>query len=638
MAINKDANIVIKVKDEASKKLKKIGGNLGTFSDKSVAKMKRIGEAAKKVAKGVAAIGAAVVAAGGFAIREFAAFEKGMSDVKAITKSTEAQMDKLEKQAKKLGRTTKFTALEAAEAQKFLGMAGFQTNEILEALPSTLQLAAAANLDLGRSADIASNILSQFGLESKDTSMLVDVLASTVTSSNTNMEELSEAMKFLGPTAAAFGVSVEEASATVGLLAGRGLKGSLATRALGTALTRLTKPTSEMKKVIGGLGLEVFNASGEFVGMAGMIEELERVTKGMTQQQKQATISTIFGGEAIQEINGLLADGSVRLREYTKELEDSEGAAAQMADTQEDNLVGSFTKLKSAMSGALIELGDVISEQTGLRAAMDGSSDAINGFTDGLVSGDFNPFLDSLGSVGDALRAVGEVAGTIWKFIADDLYPNVILPFFEALQVLAGLFVKFWKTDFGQQILKVARDVFGALKFIFATAWEAFKLVWKTSMLLFQGEWGQAWDLVSNHFKDAWEGLKDIFNSVWDSIKSSVKSGVDFIIKEIKRAMTSMVSLPGVSIATGIVEKIFANPTTQRANGGHVRKGVPVTVGEQGRETFVPDQGGNIIPNNKLGGNTINFAPTINISGDSDARRIAEEVMDLFRDEVQNLA
>lgn len=319
-----------------------------------------------------AAVGAGI----SFATRKTIEFDKQMSAVKAITNATDADMASLRETALKFGSSTEFTATQAGKGLEFLGMAGFNAKQSIEALPGVLNLASASGIELGKSADIASNILSQFRKPASETANVVDILAKTVTSSNQNMEQLADAMNYLGPTAAALKIPLSEAAAVTGVMANNGLQGSLGTRALGTSMTRLTKPTKAMKEVMSELNLEFFNEQEEFVGLIGLTKELERATEGMTDKKKASTLATLFGAEAFQEMNILLATGSKGLEEMKSKLDESTGSAQKMADTRLDNLAGDITKLESATEGLAIAFGMELT--SGLRGSTQAATDFIN--------------------------------------------------------------------------------------------------------------------------------------------------------------------------------------------------------------------------------------------------------------------
>lgn len=317
----------------------------------------------------VVALGAAFFALTGFiggSIREFGRLDQALSGVNAIVDPTgraTAAFASLREEAQRLGVTTEFSSVQAARSMEFLARAGLSANEILGATGSTLALATVGQLDLGRASDIASDTLRQFNIEADRLGEVVDVIAKTTTSSNSNVEQFAEAMKFLGPTAQALNVELSESSAVIGLLANSGLKGSVATRAFQTALTRLAAPPKKAAAEIRRLGIEAFDLEGNFVGMAGLIEQLERAFVGLTPRQRQAALTTIFGAEAIQEFNILLNEGSGRIREYTAEIEaaaEGNGAFAEAIREQRlDNLPGDITRLSSAFSGLREEVGAI---------------------------------------------------------------------------------------------------------------------------------------------------------------------------------------------------------------------------------------------------------------------------------------
>ena len=346
----------------------------------------------------------------GFAAKKTMEFDKQMSSVKAVTNATDEDMAKLRETALKFGASTSFSATEAAKGLEFLGMAGFTAKQSIEALPGVLNLAAASGMELGRSADIASNILSQFQKPASETNNLVDLLAKTVTSSNQNMEQLADAMNYLGPTAAALKIPISEVSATIGTMANNGLQGSLGTRALGSSLVRLAKPTKQMKEVISNLNLEFFNQQGEFKGIIGLTKELERATEGMTDKEKQKTLATLFGAEAIQEMNILLATGSDKLQTYTNKLKNSEGAAKKMAEAKLDNLAGDFKLLNSAVTDLSIRL---------LETSQGGLRDIVQGFTSfiTLLTENKDAIFNMFAPLKDNAKSVNEIVESFTKLI-----------------------------------------------------------------------------------------------------------------------------------------------------------------------------------------------------------------------------
>ena len=312
----------------------------------------------------------------------FKEFEKTMSEVKAISWATEEQFVQLENKAKELWATTEYSASQVWGGLVFLSRAWLTAREQLVAIGPALDLATAANIDLAKSADIATNIMSQFWADISELPHVIDVLSATTSSANTDMLQLSEAMKYAGPTAKALWIPLEEISAAIGVLGNNGLQGSLATRALGTSLTRLAKPTVAMQAEMDKLGLKLFDQQGNFVGISDTIKQLETSFVWMTNEQKQAALTTLFGAEAIQEMNILLAAGSDELSRYTEELINSDWKTAEMADTMRDNLQGSINNLKSAFEGLGIAIWETA--QGGFRFLVDGVTFVVRAVT-GLV-------------------------------------------------------------------------------------------------------------------------------------------------------------------------------------------------------------------------------------------------------------
>lgn len=305
---------------------------------------------------GITALTAGLIAFGRASVREGAAYTKAMSNVKAVSGATAEEFDLLTASAEELGKTTKFTAIEAAEGMSFLAMAGFEVVDIIGAMPGVLDLAAAGNLQLGRASDIVSNILTGFGADALQTGKFVDVLTKTFTSSNTTLEQLGQAMKFVAPVAADFGISVEDVAAAMGTMGDAGIQASMAGTGLRTILLKLASPTGRAKDLIKELGLEVFDAEGNMLPFPQVIGNVNKALEGMSQEQRAATLETLVGKRAISAFSILLKKGETGLQDFGDELRESAGTAAQIAATQLDNLSGDVTLFQSALAGIKIDV------------------------------------------------------------------------------------------------------------------------------------------------------------------------------------------------------------------------------------------------------------------------------------------
>src|SRR5690625_107206 len=285
-----------------------------------------------------------ILGAGAAALKVGMDFESGMSEVQAISGATGEQLEQLEEQARTLGSETRYSATEAANGMSFLARAGFEVNEITAAMPGLLDLAASSNMDLGRAADIASNILSGFGYEAGEAGRVSDVLAKGASSANTNVEQLGGAMQVVAPIASTLGLEIEGMTAAVGLMSDAGIQGEQAGRMLRQGFLRLADPTGKAADLVEELGINVFDADGNMKEMDGVVAELEKGLKGMDAQTKAAALSTLFGAQSTAGWSALLDRGSDELAEYTEELQNSEGAAAEMAKVMQDNAKGAITE------------------------------------------------------------------------------------------------------------------------------------------------------------------------------------------------------------------------------------------------------------------------------------------------------
>lgn len=384
-----DINIKFIGTDDVSGVMKKIGGNFSKMGSS-------IGKIAGGVALGgVAALGAGFVALGAgvsSSIKEGQAFTKQMSNVGAVSNASAKEMETLTQVAKDLGATTAFSGVEAAEGMQFLAQAGFKVTDIVSAMPGVLDLAAASGADLGTSADIVSNIMSGFGAQAKDTGKFVDILTKTFTTSNVNIQQLGESMKFAAPTAKSFGQSVDVTAASLGILGNAGLQGATAGEKFRSILSRLAGPTSDAQEVMDELGISVFDASGTMRPFPQILGQIEQATAGMSQEQRNAALATLFSMENAGAFSILLDQGQGVLEDYAGSLRDSVGVASEVATKQLDNLSGDVTLFQSALSGvkldvfAMLEplLRRIVQVATEALGAVPGLLESIN--TEGLTA------------------------------------------------------------------------------------------------------------------------------------------------------------------------------------------------------------------------------------------------------------
>ena len=307
-------------------------------------------------------------------------FEAVMSKVKAITVSDDKAMQQLTATARELGEKTMFSATQAGEAMTYLGMAGWNSQQIMAGMPGLLNLAAASNTDLARTADIVSDDLTAFGLSAEHAGHMADVFAKTTTKTNTTVEMMGETMKYAAPVAHAFGASLEETAALTGLMANSGIKASAAGTALRSGFLRLAGTSSKSTKAIEEMGLSLSEATAQqeeakaaldSLGIAmndtngprkmgAIVRDLADKTKDMSKEQKLSTLATIFGTNAASAWVAVIDQGPDALDNLTKELENSDGAAATMAETMQNNARGAMTRLQSATESVAISIGSTM--------------------------------------------------------------------------------------------------------------------------------------------------------------------------------------------------------------------------------------------------------------------------------------
>lgn len=381
------------------------------------------------LAKKVAALAAAYVSlkSAKTAITVAANFEEQMAELQTVIRGTAEEMQSLSEVAREMGATTKFTAAEAASGLTFLARAGFSANEAMAALPGTLQLAVAANLDLARAADIASNVLSQFNLEAEETGRVGDVLVTTANNANTNVEQLAEGMKFAGPLAAALGVSMEEASAAIGVMGDAGIQGSLAGTNLRGVLARLLNPSTEATEALEKMGLTLQDVNPESNSLVAIFTKLNE--KGLT------------AGEALKIFGRLNVSAAVAISksvdsmdQLTKKNREAAGAAEEAAKIMGQTFAGRMRALKSAAeelaiqlvsdNGLLGGLKDVVSTMAEMLKVLGGNEEAVqnmsremaifNGVIElgkAAISGIFDAFETVFWAIGDGISKLAEFIG-----------------------------------------------------------------------------------------------------------------------------------------------------------------------------------------------------------------------------------
>ena len=276
-------------------------------------------------------------------------------------------MAELEAAAKRVGSTTQFTSAQAAQGLDFLAMAGFNAAQSIAALPGLAELATAANMDMARASDIASDALGAFGLMTDDTKQLAtnltrvnDVFARTVTTSNTTMETLFETMKASGPVVKTAGSDIETFAAMTGILGSASIKGGDAGTALKNIFLRLAGPVPKAAAMLGKLGVKTKDSAGNMRDMFDIMQDLRVATKGMGTATRSAAMDTLFGKYAVAGANVLLDTGADKLKAYRDQLYGAKGASADMSAEMRKSLINRLAILKSVLMDKGLDIGKAL--------------------------------------------------------------------------------------------------------------------------------------------------------------------------------------------------------------------------------------------------------------------------------------
>ena len=308
-------------------------------------------------------------------------FDASMSNVYGLMSSlnlSQAQMDALRDTAREMGATTKFSASEAADAMGYMALAGWDDAQVIAGIPGVLNLAAAANMDLAKASDIVTDTMTPFGMAADRAGEAADVFAYAQANSNTTVEALGEAMKYAAPTADAFGMTLQDTAAAMGVLANAGIKGSQGGTTLNAMLRDMKNNAKNGAIAIGKTKVALTNADGSYRSYAAIIRDIDKATSSMTASQRDAALGAIFGDESLKGILATLKQGPDALDAMTEGMYACGGAAEDMAATMGDNLKGDLAILESGAQDMAIALSDWL--MPAARGVVQGITDLIGRF------------------------------------------------------------------------------------------------------------------------------------------------------------------------------------------------------------------------------------------------------------------
>lgn len=533
----------------------------------------------------MAGSGATAMATGGTALyagKKFMApgyeFETGMSKVQALTRldKDSKEYKALREQARQLGATTAFTANEVAQGQSFYAMAGFKPEQIQNAMKGTLSMSLAGDIDLATTADIGSNILTGFKLNSDEMNRVSDTLVATFTRSNTNLNMLGDTMKYVAPVASGLGVDLETAAVAAGKLGDAGIQGSMAGTSLRSILGRLAEPPKQAADALEELNIKTRDAKGNLRGLPEILADLDKKTKKMGTAQRAGYFKHIAGEEAFSALSVLTDQaGSGELQKMIAEVKAAKGEAQKVADTMTDNLDGDLKNLTSAWEDVGIQIfGGVDSPLRDIAKSITDIISKVGGWAKR------NPELaNTLTKIALALGVILAVGGAIVLMLAAMLGPVAMLKLSMSVLGIKGAgafgllakgikFVSMALFGMGKALLTnpiflIGAVIAGIVYLIyknwdrlgpwFAQLWEGIKTkasaFWESFTTYISG----AWDRIKAAFSEKWESFKKGMSDLWQNIKDSFGRRWDEVVTDFKNIPDKL-----KETASAMIDKIIA--------------------------------------------------------------------------------
>lgn len=517
-----------------------------------------------------------ILGAGAAAVKMGNDFEAQMSRVQAISGATGEELKKLNDLALQLGADTAFSASEAAEGMENLASAGFSVNEITQAMPGLLDLAASSGADLATSTEIAASAIRGFGLEASESGHVADVFAKAAADTNAQVEDMGEAMKYIAPVANAMGLSIEETAAAIGIMSDAGIKGGQAGTALRGALSRIASPSKEAAEMMDQLGLSFYDTEGNMLSLEGIVGELEQGLSGLTQEQQNNALITIFGQESLSGMLTLMQRGTGDLNSLTTSFEDADGAAKDMADTMLDNTKGSLEQLSGSLETAGIKIQQIL--EPAIRNVIDSITGLVNKFNE-MDEGQQRTILMIAGivaAIGPVMLIIGKVIGLIVRIgsavsTASGLlaglglsFSSLIAPIGLVIAAVTAL-VAAWTTNFGG-IRDATASIFASIQSIISSVLSIIVGLWQSNFANIQGIFTAVFSTLESVVNYFFTMIQDVFNifaaafsgdwsAVWEGVKTLFVDWASGIINILLNLLNLIIQTI-VGIIGGVVDAV----------------------------------------------------------------------------------
>lgn len=595
---------------------------------------------------------AAGIGAGAMAIiKKGADYQQQITQAGAIAGADQQEMAALDKTAQHLGATTEWTSAQVASGMTNLAMAGLKTNQIVAAMPGQLSLATAAQTDLASTTDIAVTAMTGFGLKASDMGRIGDVLAAGFTNSATNLTQLGDAMKYVAPVAGKVGLSIEQTTAALGVLANAGRKGSQGGTDLQRVISRLLSNNKNVNDALSKLGVKVHDAKGELKDLPTLFREInDSMTKhGLSDADRATGMSILFGEEGLAGGLTLMKAAADHSWDAMVAKENNAAGTAQaIADKMKNTVRGDILALSSAWDGAM--QGIFNSSDTNLRGVIQSITNVVASVGKWITE---NPLLTKM--IVQFTAALGGLAAAIGVINAVmALNPIVLIVGGIAAVVIGiGVLIANWDSlknkvsEVWNSILAWTTKTWETITQTIGSAWQAIgsgitaagTWITATAASIWEGliagatEMGakfvEAYQLVAANIQAAWDGIKAFFTDLWSSITAGFRGMVNNIISGINQIIAGLNSLCSFKVpdwVPGIGGKGFqANipEVPKMATGGVVTDPTLALLGEGANpEAVVPlDRLSSFLGSSSggVGGITISFSPVINMSGSSAA-------------------
>lgn len=451
-----------------------------------------------------------------------AEFGKSMSQVAATMGVTVDDIDALTATAKEMGRTTTYSATQAAEGLNILAMSGYDADQSMAMLEDVLHLAAAGSMDMADAASYVSGAMKGFNDSTKDAQYYADLMAQGATLANTSVAQLGDAMSSGAATAAAYGQSADSMTISLLRLAEQGVVGAAAGTALAAAMKNIYTPSEQAAKAMDELGVAAYDANGNARDFNDVVNELDAALADMSEEEANAYKQTIFGIQGLDAYNKMTVTGIEKQNAWADSLanaSDGMGAAAQQYATMTDNFAGATSGMGSALEGLQIALFEKI--EPALRAVVEAATAFLSAITELITgTGQFTEF-------GDVVNGVFQSVGEVMSAVMAELY---------------DLFGSAWP-----EIEKIVTDAVNAVKSVIDVVWPYIQKCVEVAMTAISTVISVQWPIIKGIIQTVMAVVGGIIDTVWSHIMGVVENAVNFI---------SMV-ISGMSVIADVVRGIF---------------------------------------------------------------------------------